>query len=463
MRLASPAVRHFAAVPVCLAALALPAGAAAAPPWSAPATAQPSGVAASASTPGLALARDGGVVAFSTTEDPTRPAAARRGRQARLAQSGLGSTRSFPAGRDLAAPAQAYAATRTLLLTQRRTGGTDGFPTVRLGVTFGRVTGALDGSSQVLDERVGLRSPAVLATNARGDAAAAWVESYGGGRTRLWVALRRPGRRFGRASVIVGTGSLSAPAVGVGARGDVVVAFQRTVDGEQRVAARMRRAGHSFGKIDDFGPSAGIADIDAAVARSGRAVVAWKTFDGGEEVNLPTQVYAAVKPAGPRRFRTAQQLDPGDARNGTPGTVAVATADDDGTATVGWSARTGSGSAAILPVRFATTDARAVFGEAQDLPGASGALRDVAVADDGTAAIAWSARGAAVFEAGGLTAAVRPASALAFGPAELVSADPAESTGTADLAFAPQSTRLAVAWLAEERQFRFGVRVSRRG
>jgi hypothetical protein len=213
------------------------------------------------------------------------------------------------------------------------------------------------GSSQVLDERVGLRSPAVLATNARGDAAAAWVESYGGGRTRLWVALRRPGRRF----------------------------------------------------------------------------------------------------------RAAQQLDPGDARGGTPGTVAVATADDDGTATVGWSARTASGSAAILPVRFATTDARAVFGEAQDLPGASGALRDVAVADDGTAAIAWSARGAAALEAGGLTAAVRPASALAFGPAELVSADPAESTGTADLAFAPQSTRLAVAWLAEERQFRFGVRVSRRG
>lgn len=114
-------------------------------------------------------------------------------------------------------------------------------------------------------------------------------------------------------------------------------------------------------------------------------------------------------------------------------------------------------------MRFATTDARAVFGAARDLSGASGALRDVAVADVGTTEIAWSVRGAAVLEAGWLTAAVRLASARVFGPAELISADPAETTGAADLAFAPKSTRLRVAWQAEECQFRFGVRVSRRG
>ncbi len=452
------------AFPVVLAALAFPAGAAAAPPWSAPATpAQPEGQ--SAIAPGLAFARDGGILAFSADADPSRPASPRQGQIARVAQSGLGFTRRLPPGEEIVGAPQAYGATRTLTLTRRRTGG-EQFTTgdFRIGVRFGRVDDTLDTRATVLDRDVPLDvfDPPVLAANARGDAVAAWIATPGNGRSRLWVALRRAGGSFGRPSVLVGTGSLSQASVAVGERGDLVVAFQRTVDGERRVQARVRRAGHSFGALDDLGVSRGRAFPDATMTRTGRAYVAWQTFDVGEEVNEPTRVYAAVKPAGPRRFRTAQLLDAGDATGGVDGTVAVAAAED-GTATVAWNGKVGGGEGTTFPVRVATTDARAVFGAGRALAGGAGQLRDVAVAADGTAAVAWSATASGSFEGAALTAAVRPAGAPRFGAPETISAEPAGVTEAAVLAFPVGGAQPVAAWLVRDGARRATVRVARRG
>jgi hypothetical protein len=62
-------------------------------------------------------------------------------------------------------------------------------------------------------------------------------------------------------------------------------------------------------RVRTLGPANGRGKIVAAVARNGRAVVAWGTLDGGIEINSALRIYAAVREPGSRRFGRARLLD----------------------------------------------------------------------------------------------------------------------------------------------------------
>jgi hypothetical protein len=174
---------------------------------------------------------------------------------------------------------------------------------------------------------------------------------------RLWISTRRAGGSFGRPTVVVGSGRLTDVDVAIGATGDVLVALTRApiVSGRERrprsVAVRYRRAGHGFGQIQTIGPNEGFADIATAIAANGRGYVAYGTQDLGEEANEPFQVYAAVKPAGPNRFRDAVQLDGGGGLERSPGNVSIAVAQN-ADATVAWSGVRVAGSVPNLRFSF---------------------------------------------------------------------------------------------------------------
>lgn len=372
--------------------------------------------------------------------------------------------RSLPSRLEVTGEPQTYGQARSLLAVRTRTGTRGGLATYRVGVRFGRVDAVFEGVSvTTIDRDVAVVDGPVIAANRQGDAVLAWSSSDADrDHGRLWISERRRGGDFRSPRVIVGTGLATHLSVAVGERGDLVVAYAHRRGRTERVQARVRRRGHALGPVEDLGVNRGLAFPDATMTPTGRAIVAWQTFDTGEEVNEPTRVYAAVKPAGPRHFRRAQLLDPGDSPNGVLGRVAVDAAHD-GTATVGWNGRVGGGASTTFPVRTAATNARAVFGDAQTLAGAAGHLRDVAVADDGTTAVAWSRTGAAEFAGAGLTAALRPAGSRTFGVAELVSADPFEHTGPATLAFPVGRHEPVAAWLVRDAAGHTSVRVARRG
>lgn len=459
-------------------ALALPPAASAAGTWSTPQAARQA-AGASALSPGLAFAREDGILTFSTTTDRTRPTP-KHGYVARVTPSQLGFARPFgrfgpPTGTEAADAPQAYGKTRTLVLTRRRTGGKGGFTgRYAIGVSYGRTGNTLTPrTNRTIARDVPLADPPVLAANAKGDAVAAWVAYPGSDRSRLYVSQRRAGGRFGRPTVIVGSGFVDSAslAVAVSRGGDIVVAFARRLPGKpptkRRVQARVRRHGHSIGSIEDLGVNRGVAQIDAAMGAAGRTTVAWQTFDTGEEVNEPTRVYGAVRPAGPRHFRRTATLDPGGSIGGVDATIAVAAAQD-GRATVAWTQRRGPRSAPRFPVRFADVGLDAHFGASRDLAGAEGAVRDVAVARYGTTTIAWSAAVPQEGSDGPLMAATRPAPPVTgpnkapFAPAELVSAAGDRTEGAA-LAFGPTGKEPTAAWLSRGAGRRLSVRVSRRG
>lgn len=169
---------------------------------------------------------------------------------------------------------------------------------------------------------------AALAAGPRGDAAVAWFERRRE-RPALRVALRPAGRRFRRAVPVAGLGEPAAPlpaggspAVGVGPRGDVVIAW---LDRRGRIVARVRRAGaRRFGALRVAGRAEGDAPrIGAAVAGDGRVLVAWTSRRGGANgTPAPALLQAAVLPAS-GGFRPPQALER-IATGEDPGRVAVA-------------------------------------------------------------------------------------------------------------------------------------------
>jgi hypothetical protein len=125
-----------------------------------------------------------------------------------------------------------------------------------------------------------------VAADRGGDAAAVWIEPASG-HDLLRISLRRPGHRFGTATTLVGSGYVSELHVAYGEGGDLVVAFARSIRVgtrlQRRVAVRVKRSGHDFGRLQLLGPSDGLADGSTAAARDGGAIVAWGTQDAGKE------------------------------------------------------------------------------------------------------------------------------------------------------------------------------------
>ncbi len=338
------------------------------------------------------------------------------------------------------------------LRTPLRAPATTRSPTkfARLGVSLGAVPGSLGRFEQLarVDVSQSGQITAGIAADPRGNVAAAWVEPRGG-RSLLRLALRPPGHAFGRATTLgEATGYLDDPPLGVayGANGDLVVAFQRSrvrqvSESTLEFAVRVKRYGRRFGPIQSLGPSRGFSSLATAVAPTGAAVVAWGTQDGGEGVETPWTVRAAMLRSGARRFSKTQLLDPG--RVARPVAGVSAAIGRDGTATVAW-----SGVAARqlpYPVRVATAGPVGRFGATMQLA-PNGETLGLVTARDGTTTVLWGS--VTDFEAetlDGIFAARRPDAASRFAVPEAVS--PREPVARAAIALDPQSGRPAALWV----------------
>jgi len=357
----------------------------------------------------------------------------------------------------LAAPPVAYAGSRLALLRLPLAAGdlTIGDledPDTSLGYSLGRCCGTLEvdpGGYRRLAARAD-RTSTALAANRRGDVAAAWVE-HRSGRDHLVVAVRGPNRPFGRPSVIAGSGFISAPSVAWSARGDLLVAYQRSISRrgptDRRVEARVRRAGHSWGRAQRLGASSGFSEITAAAAAIGRMLVAWGTQDIGEEANTPWIVRAAMRQAGPHSFRAAQELEVSEGDDERPaGTVAAAIAPA-GTATVTWSGIAGTRHPHTFPLRVATAGSSLRFGELQTLE-PNAAAGDIAMDARGATLVVWATLSIAGINQ--LTeqvfASVRPPGGATFAAPEAVSS--AERAELPRVALEPATGRAAVVWVS---------------
>jgi hypothetical protein len=332
----------------------------------------------------------------------------------------------------------------------------------RLGVSLGSVPGSLGHFRQLARVDVS-RSGVVtarIAADPRGDVAAAWLEPRPPVRGSadppplgVRVALRRPGHAFGRATT-VGEAveyleGLTLFDLAYGANGDLVVAFQRTRSEpvSQRtleLAVRVKRPGRGFGPLQSLGQSRGSSSIATAVAPSGAAVVAWGTQDGGEGVELPWTVRAAVLRARAHRFAGTQLLDPGRvARPVGPVSAAIGR---DGTATVAWSGTSVTDGEAAYPVQVATARPRESFAAPTQLA-PTGAASDVVTAGDGTTTVLWGPLTDPDGEfADGILASRRPSGASLFAAPETVSQRKTR-VNRAAIALDPQTGRPAVLWI----------------
>jgi hypothetical protein len=237
--------------------------------------------------------------------------------------------------------------------------------------------------------------------------------------------------------------------VAYGARGDLVVTFQRTRSRlvshrTLELAVRVKRRGHGFGPIQSLGPSLGSSSIATAVAPTGRAVVAWGTQDGGEGVEEPWTVRAAVLRSGARHFSKTQLLDPGRvARPVGPVSAAIAR---DGTATVAWSGVAVAQRQVAYPVRVATAPPSGPFGATTQLE-SNGAAYGVVTARDGTTTVLWGLmtdpEGEIVDR---ILASRRPVGVSVFGAPEAVSQG---ETAVNNVAFAlnPRTASPAALWI----------------
>jgi hypothetical protein len=178
-----------------------------------------------------------------------------------------------------------------------------------------------------------------LAVNSRGDAALAWFEDRGVRTDRVYVALRRGKRAFGRPRLLF-TGRVRSAAAAIGPFGDVLVAW----DARGVLKTRFKPNGHaSFRKTDTIrSEKAFSAELHPVVAQHGRAVLAWSAqfLSEGGTVG-PMFFEAAVRPAGAHRFRTAQLLERIDPPVGTERPIDAVT-DEFGDVTVAWTGANGA-------------------------------------------------------------------------------------------------------------------------
>jgi hypothetical protein len=400
-----------------LVALALPAAAAADPPWS---------PAQSLSSPHLFVdpvavtaSGDGTALAWWSWQDGTGSGARTGWSLASRAPGGaaFGAERAAPAGTQEIA---AYAQSRAVALTTPPVA--QAAPT-RLAVAFGSTSGSFGPQrTVVVDSKV--HNPARLAVNARGDAAIAYFRDLGTDTDRVMVSLRRAGGSFGT-PFQVAHGAIRSVAVAVGPRGDVLVAW----DARGTIRARYKGpTSAGFQPIETItSDPTFFARIEAAVADGGRCYLAWSAkflSEGGSSGPVFNEV--AVRPSG-HRFRTAQRLERDDASR-TQAPIAIATQGRD--ATVAWTGFDG----ANARVRVASTDAAAHFGAAQDVSpaGGDGVVSDLAAAG-GTRLVVWD-NGS--FDANQVFAALA-APGAPFGAAEAVSLPQEARAGRAILSPAP--------------------------
>jgi hypothetical protein len=236
----------------------------------------------------------------------------------------------------------------------------------------------------------------VLACGPDGRLAVAWVEDRGDSLYRLRVALRSAAGTLGAARTVAGARSpYDDPAVG-----DVALAF--ATDGELLVAysvfgavrAALVSPSGKVGRSVKLGPASEITQLAADIGKRGRAIVAWSTYDGGEEQNVARRIYAATRAPGARSFAAATLVHRAGGRNEfaflEPG-IRLAVAPG-GRALLMWRTETGRWPRSHHPVMLAEAAPGGPFGLLRRLvrdrlPG------DVALRSDGTALAVWRGYG----------------------------------------------------------------------
>lgn len=273
-----------------------------------------------------------------------------------------------------------------------------------------------------------------LASNDRGDAAVAWWER--GRHSRLYVAVRRPGRRFAAPQRVAGAG-FGDVSVAVGPRGDMLVAWESA--GVIRTRTLARR-GDRFGAVMRVTRSRSVrqADLEAGLSRAGRAVVAWgaQFRSSGGEAGPITDAAAIRRPGGDRFGVTVLERQPATVI-AQPVTLTV---DPSGRATFAWTGWDGTN----LRVRAATADPDAPFSAPQDVsaPGSDAEVSDIA-GRAGRRALTWVV-GELGAEHSSVEAAYAGVGASLFGAPEVVAEGP--QAWAPRIAFDPVTLRPSVVW-----------------
>jgi hypothetical protein len=430
----------------------------AAPPWSPP---RDIGAAArDVSRATLAFARDGtAVVSRRISPDAVRRETD-RDRLATIAPDGTLAEHPLPGL--LAAPPEVFGRGRVAMLRETvLLSDPDTFARrVRLSLSVGSLRAPVSRRSRRLATYTpvpsdGNTGPA-MEVGPRGEIAVVWMEYRGDefafGRFRVRLAIRRPDGRFERTRTVAAGGvegnrESHSVAVAFGARRDVIVAYALDPprSARRRIAVRTLRRGRRFGPPQILGRHSGLVDLQLRATRTGRAIAAWSTQDGGEEANSPSIVRAAIQAPGAARFGVTRVMDPGETNERVPGRLALAMAPD-GSAVLAWSNVRGRGSTASFPARLAIAEAGAGFGPVSELA-PSGAVADAAARADGALLLTWTDVRDFTGEGDRAThAALRAASGQPFGAPELVDASsPGIGRGLA-AAFDPRTRRPSAAW-----------------
>jgi hypothetical protein len=282
----------------------------------------------------------------------------------------------------------------------------------RVQVAFGHTTGFIARPRTVATDEV--LGPLAAAVNDRGQIAMAYVRTVNGRRRAVKLFVSR-GRNLGRGQIVSPRGGVNSMTVAVGPRGDIVVAWER--DG--RIEARIRRPHHHLGRIIAVGRGARYhTQLRAAVSRSGRTWLAWtsqRLSEGGD--NGPFQLVTAVSRARGSHFQRARVLDRYDRRASDEASFALAIGLKDN-GVVAWSSFDGQN----FRARLATID---LGGRASittlSQPGYDAAVGNLARGPRGDTVVVW-ARLDAVGELGDVVFAGDVFPDLAYAGEERVSA-----------------------------------------
>jgi hypothetical protein len=410
-----------AATFAALAALALPAGASAAPPWSTPATTIPN--ATGAPSQSVFTAAGQGIVLSPQVRGPGRgptqlAGVTADGRVAYTQSLSFADSRMATYGSD-----RIVVAGRTLATSGPHAGTIDDSSTVV--ARFGTPTGL--GPTRTVPGTKG-RQFYALASNHDGLVALV----IGAPRTRT-VLIRRPGSSTFSAKLRIKVSTRARGAtIAVGDSGDVLVVYE---DAHEVLARHIGRRG-TVGSAHRLGPGVQ-SNLQAVVNDDGRLAVAWKSqrVNEGEAASPAIVSFATAAPGhgfgAARRIATVGPTGAGQ-YVAAPGVRLLAVGDD------ALLAYTGFDGANYTVEAVQVTGGRLGSAERLSPPGVDAALGDAAVDAKGAQLVAW--RFGAPGDLPGdqpaqvpLLASVRGATGGAFGGAEAIA-----PAGT-DLPYAPST------------------------
>src|SRR3954447_20060669 len=276
-------------LPVCIAALtalaAVPAGASAGAPWSAPADISGATVPA---TPFVSFSRTGTGLAVWANYAAQGPLPASR-------WSGQGFGGAGPLAGSLLLDPFTGGIT---VYGQQRLAAAGRTPNGRPAAALGSVEGGLGKTTRLSSARA---NGVAVTSNVDGFVAVAFTDRHG-----VHVSARRPGRRFPRPVLVSPTRSASVPAVATNVHGDVLVGWYAS----GRVLTRFRSAAGHFEPARNLGPApGGRLRLSVSLSKRRRALAAW-TSEPVSEALATGPAFQSVSYASRRaRFGKRQVLE----------------------------------------------------------------------------------------------------------------------------------------------------------